>query len=262
MKTATIAKKALIFGSSLLVASTMFLTTSCDNKDDEGGDVTPVTPVDQNVLKGDITKDMTLDASKVYSLVGAVHVKEGATLTIPAGTMIKADLTGTVAYLLIEKGAKIMAEGTVDKPIVFTSSAAIPRRRDWGGIIINGKAPINVTGGEAATEISPEIKYGGTVADDNSGMLKYVRVEYAGNSINEEKEHNTVTFNGVGNKTVVEYVQAYMGGDDGFEFFGGTVNTKYLISTASGDDLFDWKFGLVGQNEYWYGEQANEMGDC
>ena len=143
MKTATIAKKALIFGSSLLVASTMFL-------------------------------------------VGAVHVKEGATLTIPAGTMIKADLTGTVAYLLIEKGAKIMAEGTVDKPIVFTSSAAIPRRRDWGGIIINGKAPINVTGGEAATEISPEIKYGGTVADDNSGKILVV-------SSNENEDNNEQT---------------------------------------------------------------------
>ncbi|UTW63631.1 hypothetical protein KFE98_05645 [bacterium SCSIO 12741] len=209
-------------------------------------------------LNADITANVTLPKT-AYTLQGGIHVKEGATLTIPAGCTITADPNETVAYLLVERGAKIMAEGTSDAPIVFTSGKSSPERGDWGGIIICGKAPIN-NGSEAEAEVGG-VKYGGTDASDNSGVMAYVRVEYTGNAINAEKEHNGFTFNGVGSGTTLHHLQAYMGGDDGFEWFGGTVNTEYLVSTGSKDDSFDWTFGWTGSNKYWIAEQASDAGD-
>ena len=145
--------------------------------------------------------------------------------------------------MLFRSGGKIEAVGTEDSPIVFTSGTASPARGDWGGIILCGKAPINK--GTTATAEVGDVLYGGTDATDNSGTLKYVRVEYTGNAINTEKEHNGFSFNGIGNGTTLEYLQAYMGGDDGFEFFGGTVNASFLVSTGSKDDSFDWTYGWV-----------------
>jgi len=210
-------------------------------------------------LSGDITEDMTLDSQHEYTIAGGVHVKDGATLTIPAGTVIKSDPNESVAYLLIEQGGMIDAEGTSDNPIVFTSGAANPAAGDWGGIIICGRAPIN--NGSTATAEVGDVLYGGSDASDNSGTLKYIRVEYTGNAINDEKEHNGFTFNGVGSGTTVEYLQAFMGNDDGFEFFGGAVVANYLVSTGSGDDSFDWTYGWVGGGSYWIAEQANGIGD-
>jgi hypothetical protein len=211
------------------------------------------------LLSGDITEDLVLDADYEYTLAGGVHVKDGVTLTIPSGTVIKSDPNESVAYLLIEQGGKIMAEGTATEPIVFTSGAANPAAGDWGGIILCGKAPIN--NGSTATAEVGDVLYGGTDASDNSGTLRYVRVEYTGNAINDEKEHNGFTFNGVGSGTTVEYLQAYMGNDDGFEFFGGAVSANYLVSTGSGDDSFDWTYGWVGSGEYWIAEQTDGIGD-
>lgn len=211
------------------------------------------------ILSGDITEDRILDAQYKYTLAGGVHVKSGAILTIPAGTIIKSDPNESVAYLLIEQGAQIDAQGTADNPIVFTSGASSPAAGDWGGIILCGKAPIN--NGSTATAEVGDVLYGGTEPSDNSGTLKYVRVEYTGNAINDEKEHNGFTFNGVGSSTTVAYLQAYFGNDDGFEFFGGTVNATYLVSTGSGDDCFDWTYGWVGFGSYWIAEQANGVGD-
>jgi len=189
-----------------------------------------------------------------------VHVKEGAALTIQAGTKIKSNPNEpSVAYLLVERGAKIIADGTSELPIVFTSGEDTPERGDWGGIIICGKATIN-NGSEAIAEVG-DVLYGGNADDDNSGVLRYVRVEYTGNAINSEKEHNGFTFNAVGSGTIVEYLQAYMGNDDGFEFFGGTVNCKYLLSTGSKDDSFDWTFGWKGSGQFWIAEQASDIGD-
>lgn len=258
MKTQTIVRKALIFGSSLLVASSLLLS-SCSKDDGDGSDpiVTDSTDTAVSTLTGEIKSDITL--SKTVSLVGGVHVKDGVTITIPAGAKITADVNESVAYLLIEQGGKIMAEGTAAEPIVFTSGKATPDRGDWGGIIICGKAPINA--GTTATAEVGAVIYGGTESADNSGVLKYVRVEYTGNSINEEKEHNGFTFNGVGSGTTLEYLQAYMGNDDGFEFFGGTVDANYLVSTGSKDDCFDWTYGWTGSGSYWYAEQANDKGD-
>ncbi len=212
-----------------------------------------------SVLSGNISADMTLDADVVYTLSGGVHVKSGAVLTIPAGTMIKSDPNESVAYLLIERGARFEAIGTATEPIIFTSGAASPASGDWGGIILCGKAPIN-NGSEATAEVG-DVLYGGSASDDNSGTLRYVRVEYTGNAINDEKEHNGFTFNGVGSGTSVSYLQSYMGNDDGFEFFGGSVQADYLISTGSGDDCFDWTYGWVGSGSYWIAEQIDGIGD-
>lgn len=212
-----------------------------------------------SVLSGNISADMTLDADVVYTLSGGVHVKSGAVLTIPAGTMIKSDPNESVAYLLIERGARFEAIGTATEPIIFTSGAASPASGDWGGIILCGKAPIN-NGSEATAEVG-DVLYGGSASDDNSGTLRYVRVEYTGNAINDEKEHNGFTFNGVGSGTSVSYLQSYMGNDDGFEFFGGSVQADYLISTGSGDDCFDWTYGWIGSGSYWIAEQIDGIGD-
>lgn len=211
-------------------------------------------------LKGDITASTTLTADKVYKLTAGVHVKSPAVLTIEAGTVVFANASDATAYLLIERGAKIMAEGTADAPIVFTSGAATPKRGDWGGLIVCGSAPINREGGEATAEVG-DVKYGGTVADDNSGVMKYIRLEYTGNSINEEKEHNGFTFNGVGSGTVAQYLQSHYGGDDGFEWFGGTLNASYLIATGAKDDSFDFTYGWVGTGMEWIAEQASDEGD-
>jgi trimeric autotransporter adhesin len=210
-------------------------------------------------LSGDISSDLTLDASLEYTLAGGVHVLDGATLTIPAGTVIKSDPNESVAYLLIEQGGMIDAQGTATSPIVFTSGSSSPSAGDWGGIILCGKAPIN--SGSVATAEVGDVTYGGSLSTDNSGTLRYVRVEYTGNAINDEKEHNGFTFNGVGSATTVEYLQAFMGNDDGFEFFGGSVSADYLVSTGSGDDCFDWTYGWVGSGSYWIAEQADGVGD-
>ncbi len=210
-------------------------------------------------LSGDVTEDLTLDLSYEYTLAGGVHIKSGVTLTIPAGTVIKSDPNESVAYLLIEQGGKINAKGTDTEPIVFTSGATSPAAGDWGGIIICGKAPIN--NGTTATAEVGDVLYGGSDAADNSGTLEYIRVEYTGNAINDEKEHNGFTFNGVGSGTTLSYLQAYYGNDDGFEFFGGTVTADYLVSSGSGDDSFDWTYGWIGSGSYWIAEQANGIGD-
>lgn len=219
----------------------------------------------ETVISGDITADETwsyLDANgnvAIYTLAGGVHVKDGVTLTIEAGVNVVSDPNEAVAYLLVEQGGKIMAEGTSTDPIVFTSGAATPARGDWGGIIICGSAPINK--GTTATAEVGDVLYGGTASTDDSGILQYVRVEYTGNAINTEKEHNGFTFNGVGSGTTLSYLQAYMGGDDGFEFFGGTVDADHLVSTGSKDDCFDWTYGWTGAGSYWIAEQASDEGD-
>jgi len=202
-------------------------------------------------LTGNITTSTTLKSDVNYILEGWVYVKDGATLTIEAGTVIKGK-TGSKASLIIERGGKIMAEGTATKPIVFTSDKAAGQRAagDWGGIILCGKAPINPTGGEAEIEGGVGTKYGGTNAADNSGTLKYVRIEYAGYAFAPDKEINGLTFGGVGSGTQVDYVQVSFANDDSFEWFGGTVNCKHLIAFSGLDDEFDTDYGFNGAVQY------------
>ncbi len=200
------------------------------------------------VLSGDITSNMKLKAKKTYLLQGGVFVRSGASLKIPAGTKIFGD---TGSFLVIDKGAKIIAKGKANKPIVFTSAQAAGQRRrgDWGGLIFNGNAPINVPGGVAEGEGGTG-QYGGADVSDNQGILRYVRVEYGGFPISPDNELNCVAFQGVGNGTTIDYVEALYGGDDAFEFFGGTVNAKHLVAVGALDDNFDWTFGWTGMLQF------------
>ncbi len=207
-------------------------------------------------LIGNITKDMVLDANTEYTMTGAVYVKDGVTLTIPAGTVIKALDGGTDVYLMVERGGKIMANGTAAKPIVFTSAAAKPKEGDWGGVLINGKAPLSGEAGKVTennAEIGEAYKYGGSVVDDNSGILNYVRIEYTGARISDEKEHNGLTLNGVGNKTTLSNIYLAYGDDDAIEFFGGSVNASNILVVNCTDDMFDFTEGYSGTVKNVYG---------
>jgi hypothetical protein len=198
-------------------------------------------------LKGNYSSSLTLDTANSYIITGATIFEDGTTLTIPAGMTIKASATGANVYLAIAQGAKIVAEGTSSQPIIFTSEATTPNAGDWGGLILLGKAPVNsVTGASTSTSEIANLPYGGSAADDNSGTLRYVRVEYSGGKADGQSENNGFSFYGVGNKTVVEYIQMFEGNDDGVEFFGGTVNVSNVSVVNAEDDSIDWTEGYTG----------------
>jgi len=207
--------------------------------------VYPATTV--TIAAGDITANTTWTKNNVYLLNGWVYVKDGATLTIEAGTVIRGDKTNKAA-LIIEKGAKLIANGTATQPIVFTSNQPAGSRTygDWGGVILCGKAPINVTGGSATIEGGVGSTYGGTDAADNSGSLQYVRIEFPGIAFATNNEINGLTMGGVGSGTTLDNIQVSYSGDDSFEWFGGVVNAKHLIALRGWDDDFDTDFGYSG----------------
>lgn len=240
---------------SILAASALAFASCTDN------DTPAPTPPKDAELSGDITKDMTLDANVTYTMSKAVFVKSGATLTIPAGTVIKAADSGTSIFLLVEKGGKIMADGTAAKPIVFTSASATPKSGDWGGVLINGSAPLSHETGKTSdwgTEISSNIRYGGETANDNSGILNYVKIEYTGARIDGDKEHNGLTLNGVGNGTKISNIYLNHGADDAIEFFGGSVNASNILVVNADDDMFDFTQGYNGTLTNVYGiREAN-----
>lgn len=213
-----------------------------------------VTGSAQEVLQGDITTNITLTSNKTYLLRGFVRVQSGATLTIQPGTVIFGE-NSTQGSLIVKPGGKLIANGTATQPIVFTSefakqgSTRQPTYGDWGGIILLGNAPINVPGGTASIE-GPGDSYGGSDPNDNSGSLRYVRIEYPGIAFSPNNEINGITFGGVGSGTVVEHIQVSYSGDDSFEWFGGNVNGKYLIAYRGWDDDFDTDFGYSGKLQY------------
>ena len=182
-----------------------------------------------------------------------MHVKSGATLTIQPGVTIVAQHDETVDYILIEQGAKIDAQGTAAQPIVMTSEKK--EAGAWGGLHICGYAHTNNGSGKSEIGNAP---YGGNNDADNSGTLKYIRLEYTGYAFDEEYEANGVSFYGVGNGTTVEHLQAYQGSDDGFEFFGGSVNVKYMVVTSCSDDSFDWTEGWNGKAQFLVAYQEGE----
>lgn len=187
--------------------------------------------------------------SGVIKLDGWVYVDQGATLTIQPGTIIR----GTEKSVLsVERGAKIMAVGTRTQPIVFTSAQGADFRNpsDWGGLVINGKAPNNLPGGEGIAEGGIGSAYGGNEPADDSGVLAYVRIEFPGYEVASGSEVNGLTLNSVGNGTRIEYIQVSYSGDDGYEWFGGTVNAKYLISYKTEDDDFDTDNGFSGMVQF------------
>ena len=217
------------------------------------------------VLQGDITTNTTLTADKTYLLRDIVRVQAPAVLTIEAGTTIYGE-NSTKGSLVVKPGAKIIAEGTPLKPIVFTSEFAkagsnqTPTYGDWGGIILLGNAPINVPGGTSTIE-GPGDSYGGNNPSDNSGILKYVRIEFPGIAYSLNNEINGLTFGGVGNGTTIEYVQVSYSGDDSFEWFGGNVNCKYLVAYRGWDDDFDTDFGYSGKLQFLVAIRDAEIAD-
>jgi hypothetical protein len=210
-------------------------------------------------VSGNITANATMTAAHNWLLSGGVFVNNGVTLTIEAGTTVHTANDGTVPFLSIAQGGKIDACGTATSPIVFTPVADAPTPGSWGGIILNGYAPIN-TGTTAEGEGGTGI-YGGDNPADNSGTLCYVRVEYAGKLLSTDNELNGFSFNGCGSGTTLHHLQAYMGADDGFEFFGGTASLKYAISTGNQDDSFDWTHGWSGNGQFWVANQGTGGGD-
>lgn len=240
-------------------------------------------------LTGTLTTNVRLNSNFVYQLEGAVFVGEDvggdaaapnadaatAILTIDAGTTIFG--AAGEDYLVISRGSQIRSNGTASAPVnmtsrneVFGTANLATDRALWGGLIINGRAPINdcidatATGGTAACEKSGEGSsglFGGNAPDDNSGNLFFTRVSFAGNLINDEDELNGIAFQGVGNATQVDFIQVHNNADDGVEFFGGTVNVKHVVLTGNGDDSMDWTDGWTGNAQFVLIDQSDDAGD-
>ncbi|MCA6067551.1 hypothetical protein JI747_010205 [Chryseobacterium sp. RG1] len=253
-------KKIVLY--SLMLGTLVTTVTACRNIEEDGQTIVQggsgSGSTENLILSGKITSNLTLKANNTYKLRGLVYVTNGATLTIEPGTKIvgEADKNGS---LIITRGSKIMAEGTAANPIIFTSEKPSPKRGDWAGLVILGSAPTNASyNGQAGIgEIEGGINnteglglYGGTNAADNSGVLKYVRVEYAGYAFLPDKEINGITFGGVGNGTTVDYVEVAYANDDSFEWFGGTVNCSHLIAYKGLDDDFDTDNGFSGKVQF------------
>ncbi len=218
-------------------------------------------------ITGDITSSRTLFADTVYKLVGFIHVANGATLTIQPGTKIRGDYNTLGSSLFILRGAKIDAQGTADKPIVFTSSRLPGERQpgDWGGLLIVGNAINNRsgsvivegTGTDGSAVVSGKnydvVYNGGTTATDNSGTLKYVRVEFAGFAPVVDNEFNGFTFAAVGSGTRMSYLQTLAPLDDSYEFFGGGFDIDHIVAFETADDMFDMSEGWVGRMQFLIG---------
>lgn len=227
------------------VAITM---SGCKDNDDEPVIEEPVAP---ETIPSNITANKTLTSDRVWVLKGETHVKSGAVLTIDAGTVIKSDLSSKGA-LVVDKGARIEAVGTAEKPIVFTSGRPVGERNpgDWAGITIIGNAPTNRTSvGIVEGGVAGEFGLG-TVTNDNSGTLKYVRIEYAGVAFATNSEVNALSLYAVGNGTTLDHIQVSYAQDDAFEFFGGNVSGKYLIAYGTKDDDFDFDYGYAGKLQF------------
>lgn len=203
-----------------------------------------------SIISGTITANRVLSASKTYLLQGFVYVDSTYKITIPAGTKIFGD-KATKGTLIIRRGAQIFAQGTPTNPIVFTSNqpAGLRAPGDWGGIVICGSASNN-QGNHIKIEGAPVAYYGGTNDDDNSGILQYVRIEFGGIALEPNNETNSLTMGSVGRGTTISHIQVSYGGDDGFEWFGGTVNAKYLVSFNTLDDDFDSDHGFRGKVQF------------
>ena len=266
-------KKSLI----ILTALTMLAVSSCRKIEMDGGTATVVptppnpNPIGQTItLKGRISKDTLLKAGNTYILSGLVYMVNNATMKVEPGVNVRGDYQGSnVAALIITRGAKLVADGTQENPIVFTSNSPVPRSGDWGGIVICGKASVNstfagsipgvITGagtyqveGGVDNSFGDGIAGGGSTPNDNdsSGVLRYVRIEYAGYAYQPDKEINSLTMAAVGRKTVIDYVQVTYAKDDAFEWFGGTVNCAHLIAYKTQDDDFDADNGFSGNVQF------------
>ena len=228
----------------------------------QGGGPPNPTPTDTE-LGGTLSENLTLETGITYTLTSALIIPEGITLTINPGVVVRATI-GADVFVAVLQGGIINAEGTAENPIVFTSDSATPNAGDWGGLIILGRAPINSVSGGDATSTSEigGLPYGGSVENDNSGILRYVRIEFSGGAADASSENNGFSFYGVGNGTTIEFIQAFEGRDDGIEFFGGTVNATYLSVVGAQDDSVDWTEGYTGTltNVYIEHRQSHDKG--
>lgn len=250
----------------LLVAATMasVFSTSCRKIEEDvtviggGGDTTGTN--ENTVLEGKISSNRTLKKGFTYKLRGFVYVVDGATLTIEAGTTIEGEKgASSRGTLVITRGCKIEAVGTAGEPITFTSDQATPTRGDWGGVVILGNAPTNASfnGTQGVGSVEGGVNtadglglYGGTNAEDNSGTLKYVRIEYAGYAYLPDNELNGLTLAGVGSGTTIDYVEIFKANDDAIECFGGNVNLKHTVFVSTLDDDFDTDNGWSGHVQF------------
>jgi hypothetical protein len=247
MRTSMLALTALLASGAL---------AACDDDDNPTGNGN--IPPGSAAISADITADRTFYAETTYTLATWVHVTNGATLTIQPGTRI----LGTInSALFILRGSRIDAQGTADRPIVFTSDQPVGSRKpgDWGGLVIVGNGELNRSGvidleGTGVGVGNPAIDYGETGRTpnntDNSGRMSYVRVEFAGFGPQPNAELNSFTFAAVGSGTQLDHLQSLAGLDDSFEWFGGAVDGKYLVSFEAGDDHFDAAEGYVGRNQF------------
>ena len=253
----------------LIMLIMISIITSCRKSDYEVND-SNVTIRDQ----GQGTGTATWTKDKSYLLEGFVFVNDGQVLTIEAGTVIRAK-TGqgdAASALIVARGGKIFAEGTSSEPIIFTvegddleGSVPADAQGLWGGLIILGQAPLNLSAGEAHVEgipvTEPRGVFGGLDPQDNSGILQYLSIRHAGTNIGEGNEINGLTLGAIGNKTVIDHVEVISCADDGFEFFGGEVNASYLLAAFCGDDAFDFDLGYRGKGQFWVGIQDPGEGD-
>jgi hypothetical protein len=257
-----------MFKQLLVVAALALTLPACVkvnfNEDNAGGSGTANTddPNVSRVLQGSYSRNITLTGG-VYTIRGYVYFTSGTTLSIPKGTILKSDISQKGA-LIIERGARIEALGTAQEPIVFTSGkpAGQRQRGDWGGIILLGNAPTNRPLSPAPLiEGGVDRRYGGNLANDNSGTMRYVRIEWAGIAAEPGSEINGLTTGGVGSGTTLEYIQVSYGNDDAFEFFGGTHNAKYLVAYATSDDDLDFDFGYTGKIQFAVVQRRPEIAD-
>jgi len=238
-----------IFFNFLMFAAllTPVLLTSCGEDDNNG-----TNPVEDNKLSGSIKDTRTLDANVEYLLTGPLLVEEGGILNIPAGTTIKAQ-QGFSNYILVLQGGKINARGTATAPVKMIADKEGVGQGYWGGLIINGRAPLASPSEVGSTEVNSAYVYGGTNAADNSGELSYVILGNTGARSSADVEHNGITLNGVGSGTKINDLYIYDGADDAVEFFGGSVNVSNLLAVNSDDDMFDFTQGYKGTLKNAYG---------
>ncbi len=242
-----------------LCIAAMIGFVACGKKNEEVASV-PKTPDGKVIVQGEIRGEVTWKASEKYLLKGFVYVTDGAILTIEPGTVIFGD-KDTKGTLIVERGGKIIAEGRADAPIVFTSNLPAGSRGygDWGGVVIAGKAPTNQVG--ASMEGGIRGTFGGNDPNDNSGILKYVRIEFAGIAFQPDKEINGLTLYGVGRGTKIDYIQVSYNGDDAFEWYGGNVDSKYLVAFRTWDDDFDTDWGFQGKIQFGFAVRDKNFAD-
>ena len=234
---------------AFLLAGTILLGACGKEEKPDPVDTNTIFIAEGGTLTGSYTQKVVVQGKNI-NVKGFTYFTSGSTLTIPSGTTIKADFVEKTA-IIIERGAKIIAEGTASSPIVFTSSKPVGQRNpgDWGGIILLGKAVTNRST-EPTIEGGVGRPYGGTDNADNSGIMKFVRIEFSGIAAQPNSEINGLTLGAVGSGTVIENIQVTYGNDDAFEWFGGTVNAKNLVAFATADDDFDFDFGYTGRIQF------------